>query len=207
MAALEKRRKGDKPTREEAAALRRYEKQLEQQQAEKYYREIPKKLWHEWSKRQYKIILEQADRYDFPMLRGANIDLPAFVERFHDWLADIAPLLAATKKSGATSELIERLNIARAKREETKAKREELEYRKALGQWIELAKVREGLVLFASILRGASERIQREFGNEAHTILEEAIEEAVRGFHSHFGDDGDGAPRESSEGADDFARQ
>jgi len=196
MAALEKRRCGGKPTREEAAALRRYEKRLEEQQREKYYRAIPKKLWREWSKRQDKVILEQADRYGFPMLRGAKVDMPPFVERFHDWIAEIAPLLAAARKSGTDAELLKRLNCAKAKREETKTKREVLEYRKALGQWIELEKVREGLGLFASILQGAGELIHREYGDSAHAILDEAIEEAVRGFRSHFGD---GAPRESSE--------
>ena len=142
------------------------------------------------------MILEQAERYGFPMLRGVTVDMPAFIERFHDWLAEIAPLLASAKKSGIDSEVAKRLNQARAKREETKAQREELEYYKALGQWVELEKVHEGLTQFAAIIRSAGDRIQKDFGREAYAILEEAIEEAIGGFRSHFGD---GAPRDDSE--------
>ena len=186
MAALEKRRHGDKPTREEAAALRRYESQVEAQRREKYYREVPKKLWRDWSGRQHKVILEQSDRYNFPMLRGPTIDLPAFVARWYDWLAEIAPILSIAKRTGVTPENLESaLERYRAAR----AKREEFGYQRDLGRWMPLDKVREGLGLFSSIMRNAGETLGRQFGEDARRILDDALNDSISVFRGHFGDE------------------
>ncbi len=182
MAALEKQRRGEKATREELAALRRIESVKEEEQRQAIFAAVKKGEWSTWSGRQIKTINEQAERYGAPLV-GATFSLPAFAKWFHDWLAEIAPILsaAAVNGEGGESEALEAFRRARAKREE-------LAYLRDLDQYVDIDKIREGLSLFSSILRKASEKIGRKFP-EAQTILDEAIEEAIHVFESHFGGD------------------
>lgn len=192
MAALEKQRRGEKATREELAALRRIESVKEEEQRQTIFGAVKKGEWSTWSGRQIKTINEQAERYGAPLV-GATFSLPTFAKWFHDWLAEIAPILstAAANGEGGESEALEAFRRARAKREE-------LAYQRDLEQYVDIDKIREGLGLFSSILRKASEKIGRKFP-EAQTILDEAIEEAIHVFESHFGD---GDPRHTG-AADD----
>jgi hypothetical protein len=209
MAALEKRRLGQKPSREESAALRRIEEAKAEEQRAATFAAVRKGEWAKWSGRQVKVINEQAERDGAPML-GATFSLPEFAKWFHDWRATIAPILAAAKKAvvgGPDANIGERINRARARREEAKATREELECRKALGQWVELEKVHEGLALFAKIMRGANQTVARKFGAEAQTILDDAIEDAIHVFRNHFGDGDPLNPDESADDGDGHAEQ
>ncbi len=185
-AALEKQKRGETPTREERAALRRYEKARDEELRREHYRTIRKKDWREWSGRQVKVLNEQSARYGLP-IGGATIDLPAVVEWLHDFLAANARKLAGPDDedpalAGKTSPALERYRIA-------KAKREELAYKRDLGEWIPRKDVHAGLALFIPILRRAGETLQRQYGSGAHNILDEAIVNAIDTLQHHFGPD------------------
>jgi hypothetical protein len=178
MAALEKQRRGDTPNREEAAALRRVEKEREAQVRLECYRAIPKKDWRTWAGRQDKVILEQADRYGFPMLRGATVDLPAFVARFHDWLAENARKLAGPEVddpslAGVKSPATERKRQLECRRLERELERED-------GLWLSRAPVHECHSRMGGILRTAGEALARQFGPDAQKILNDALDNCER---------------------------
>lgn len=189
MAALEKQRRGEQPNRDEAAALRRYEKKIEDQKRNEHYRAIAKKYWRQWSGRQDKVILEQADRYGFQMLRGATIDLPAFVKRFHDFLAVNARKFAAADNddpslAGVASPALE-------KKRQLDCQRMELLLQRERGLWIERRLVHEGHNRMGAILRTAGEALLRQYGDAAQKIINDALDNCERETDRLLAADGD----------------
>jgi len=91
--ALEKQRHGGKPTRQEAAALRRWQARHEEEQRWKHYRSIPAKHWRAMAGRSDQVRNDQAGRYGIPF-GGPTIDLTAVVRAWHDFLAANAVKLA-----------------------------------------------------------------------------------------------------------------
>jgi len=185
-AALEKRRLGQRVTREESAALRRVQKARDAELRAGHYRSVPKRDWQRWSGRQQKVLNEQAARYGIPIHR-ATINLEELAAWLHDFLARNhlklnAPDDADPAIAGATSPGLERKRLA-------DAARAELRYQQELGTWIPRRFVHTGFALLSSILRQAGERLQRECGLEAHAILDEALDDAQTAFHDHFAAD------------------
>lgn len=111
-AAIRKRQHGEKPTRDEMAALRRVEKKREEELRWQYYSSIPQKHWREMSGRQAKVINEQASRYGIPF-SGRIIDLPAVVRALHDFLAENAGRLARDDET-SDGDALERLRKVKA---------------------------------------------------------------------------------------------
>jgi hypothetical protein len=70
-----------------------------------------------------------------------------------------------------------------------KAKRERFFYQRDLGRWIKRSEVHAGLAIFAKLIHGAGDMLQRKFGAEAYSILAEAILDAEAAFRRTFGDD------------------
>src|ERR1043165_6628317 len=64
--ALRKMTAKEELSRDEQAALRRYEKKKEERLRWEYYASIPQKHWRQMSGRQTKVINEQASRYNLP---------------------------------------------------------------------------------------------------------------------------------------------
>lgn len=190
--ALDKRRRGQTPTRREAEALRRVERAHEEAQRWAYYATIPQIHWRKMSGRQAKTLQEQAERYGIPF-GEAVVDLPRVVKALHDFLAKKAHVLAAAETDdpllvGGNSPALERYRDAKAKLAnlELEAKRRELVPRE---------QVHDALARVASILRAAGETIQR-YSVEAHRVLDEALESAQREIDTLFpADDGDLLPR------------
>ncbi len=60
------------------------------------------------------------------------------------------------------------------------------------GELIPRERIREGLNRIAAILRGVGESLQRQYGPDAHKLLEEGLDEAGREIESLFNDDDDG---------------
>ncbi|WP_339750336.1 hypothetical protein [uncultured Rubinisphaera sp.] len=77
---------GESVTAEERSALKRYEKQQEEERRWQYYESIPQKHWREMSGRQTKVLHEQAEKYGIPF-GEKTINLPRVVRSFHDFLA------------------------------------------------------------------------------------------------------------------------
>lgn len=184
--ALSKRRAGLTPTARELQALRRVERAREEEQRWAYYESIPKGHWREMAGRQSKILNEQAARYGIPF-GGRIVNLPKVVTALHDFLAANAQKLAADDGEDPTVELRrEKANLARLDR---------LERERVL---LPRDMVHEGLARIAGVLRTAGEALQRQFGPEAHRILEEALDDAQREIDSLCGDiDADGQPGDS----------
>lgn len=170
--ALEKRRAGKRPSKPEAAALRRVERQQEETLRWTHYTSIPQKHWRAMSGRAAKVLAEQAGRYGIPF-GGAVVDLPRVVRALHDFLAANARRLAATDDEGLGSPALER------KREED-ARIARLRRRTMEGQLADVALVREGLSRIALMLRRAAESIERRFGADAARILHDALDDADR---------------------------
>lgn len=158
-AAIRKRQRGEKPTRDELAALRRVEKAREEELRWQYYSSIPQKHWREMSGRQTKVINEQSSRYGIPF-GGRLVDLPAVVRALHNFLAENAVRLARCDQNG-DSDALERLRRA-------KAEMAELERDRILGKSVDLEQHRMTI-----------ESVARAFKVEAASLPNHMSEAAV----------------------------
>ena len=84
--ALEKRNAVQTPSATELAALKRLEKEREENLRWQYYATIPQKHWLQMDGRQAKVVNEQAITYGIPF-NGAVVNLPEVVRGVHDYLA------------------------------------------------------------------------------------------------------------------------
>ena len=176
-AALQKRKAGLQPTREEIAALRRIERDREEAQRWEYMRTIPKKHWLEMSGRQAKVINSQAARYGLPF-GESPIDLPKVVRALHDFLATNATRLTGDTAGdpllvGGNSPALERYRDEQWRI--AKIKRHEME-----GDFIARDTVHESLARLAALLRQAGELLQKQYGTDAQAILDETLDEWAR---------------------------
>lgn len=175
LAALERQKRGEKPTREESAALRRAQAARTAELQREHYAAIPKKLWRQWSGRQHKVLDEQAARYGLP-IAGPTIDLAAVARWLHEFLAANARKLAGSDDAdfaGATSPALERKRLA-------DAKRSELAYERELGLWVRLADLHATLARLLPILRTAGDALLRQFGAAAQQVLNDALDNCER---------------------------
>jgi hypothetical protein len=182
----------EKLSRNEEAAIQRFEKTREERLRWQYYRTIPKKHWRQMSGRQAKVINEQASRYALP-LGGPKVDLPELVKALHDFLAKNAqrlaseddPLLQTAQSSPALEAYRkERARLAqldRMEREQTLMPRED---------------VRASLAFMASLIRRATERLQRRYGEGAADLIRSTIDDFEREMEERFGE---GAEEEEEE--------
>jgi hypothetical protein len=174
-------------SRREREALKRHEKEQEEKRRWQYYRSIPQKHWREMSGRQAKVLIEQAERYGIPF-GGATVDLPKVVRHWHDFLADNAVKLAKDDDplmQGSGSPALERYREERA----ALARLDRLERE---GVLLPREKARQAMGQVASILRGAGDALQRQFGAAAVEILYEALGDAQREIDRTFGDQSNG---------------
>lgn len=192
-AALEKRRRNETPTARELAALRKIEKQREEDLRWNHYRTIPQKHWRQMSGRQAKVLIEQAQRYGLP-IGDAIIDLPKVVRALHDFFADHKYQLARLDDDpalyGPDSPSLERLRIANAKLKELELAERQL-------QLIPRTLIHERLSGFAAILRRAGDRLQSRFGREAKEMLDQALDDCDSTISNWSFDNGDPPARDT----------
>jgi hypothetical protein len=174
--------RGEKLTSREAAALKRFEKDREEQLRWQYYGSIPQKHWRQMSGRQTKVLNEQAARYGLPF-GGPTINLPQLARALHDFLAANAQKLAADDEllTGASSPALERYREERA----ALARLDRLERE---GELLPRDQVRDALGRIAGIVRAAGDSLARQFGNEALELLVEAVDDAEAEIERIFGD-------------------
>ncbi len=196
--ALDKRRRGQKPSGGELAALKRVERAREEEQRWAFYGSIPKKHWLAMSGRQTKVVNEQALRYGIPF-GGRSIDLPAVVKAIHDFLASNARKLAAGDDddpclAGASSPALEMYRRERAKiaRLDRLEREDELLPREVVHTF---------LGRLAPLLRDAGESLNREFGAEALATYNTMLDDVERAIETLVqpttGDTDDRPPRAS----------
>lgn len=173
---------GESLSAQERAALRRYEKQQEEDRRWQYYESIPQKHWREMSGRQAKVINEQALRYGIPF-GGKTISLPQVVRALHNFLADNCRRFPQEEDdllhAGATSPALERYREERA----LLARLDRLERE---GELIPRLMMRAGLEHITTILRSAAERLRQQHGEAAVQIYNEALDEAEAGIARFF---------------------
>ena len=174
--ALKRRQAGEKPSRAQLGALRRVEKEREEELRWQHYRTIPQKHWREMSGRPTKVLQEQAQRYGIPF-SGRTIDLPAVVLALHDFFAEHKTLFArAARGTGgenagddADTDWLEehrreRTLIARIEREATE------------GRYLLRADVHTVFGAAAAKLRQAGDLLERHFGPDARSVLLDALD-------------------------------
>jgi hypothetical protein len=174
-------------SRREREALRRHEKDQEEKRRWQYYRSIPQKHWRAMSGRQTKVINEQAERYGIPF-GGAVIDLAKVVKSLHNFLADNALKLARDDDplmQGSGSPALEEYRKERA----ALARLDRLQRE---GVLMPRETARQALGQIASLLRGAGDTLQRQFGPAAVEVLYEALDDAQREIDRTFRDQIDG---------------
>jgi hypothetical protein len=188
-------KRGVSLTVREQQALKRFEKDREEQLRWKYYAAIPQKHWRTMSGRQTKVLQEQADRYGIPF-GGPTIDLARVARALHDFLAANAHKLAVDDPllQGESSDALEDYRRERA----LLARLDRLEREREL---LPRDQVRQSLARIAAILRGAGDTLQRECGNEAHAIFTEALGDAEAEMDASFRDEA--TDREVLSGSDD----
>lgn len=164
--------------RYDRAAIKRYEKKLEESLRWKYYQSIPQKHWRAMAGKQVNQVVEQATRYGLPF-GDVVVDLPKVVAAFHAFLAKNAYKLAATEDGGSSPALEEfrreRAIMARLDRQQRE------------GQLLPRDQVREGMLRIAATIRAAGEILARQYGNEAREIIVEAITDAESEIGRLFG--------------------
>ncbi len=198
---VRKMAKGEKLSREEQAALRRYEKQRDEKKRWAIYRSIPQKDWRLLSGKQTKQINEQAERYGLPM-GGPTIDLTKLVPGLYRFLADNSRKLARDEDEdeallaggGGNSPALEAYRVEKA----ALARLDRLERE---GQLIPREEARQRLGQAGAVLRTAGETLQRQYGPAAAEILFEALNDAKREIDRTFGDPADGGTSTSSNDA------
>jgi hypothetical protein len=181
--AYRKAMQGEEPTAKERSALHRYEKQQEEERRWQYYQNIPQKHWRQMSGRQTKVINEQAERYGIPF-GGRTICLPDVVRKLHDFLAANARKLSADDDDMMSPEVA---SPALEKYREERAALAKLDRLEREQQLVPRDEVRMGLGRVASVLRTATEALQREFGPEAAALLSDALDDAEREIADLFG--------------------
>jgi len=175
---------GEKLSRAEQAALRRFEKDKEETLRWQYYKTIPQKHWREMCGRQTKVLNEQAARYGIPF-GGPTINLSEVARALHDFLADNALKLSRDDDplmSGSGSVALERYR-------EERAAIARLDRMEREGSLLPRDEVREAMGRVASMIRGAGDALQRHFGQTAVEILTDALDDAEREILRTFADD------------------
>lgn len=126
------------------------------------------------SGRQAKVINEQAARYGLPF-GGATINLPTLARALHDFLAINARRLAKhfAYEAQGDEESQDNLDLYRGER----YLRERLKRLAEEQSLLSRADVHDRFARVAAVLRSAGDILQRQFGREAHQILDEAITE------------------------------
>jgi hypothetical protein len=173
--AIAKKQLGRELSKSERRALVRYDAEQDERRGRRFIAAVPKKTYCEFAGRQTKVLHEQADAYGIP-LRGATIDLAAVIRWLHDFLAEHKYALPAivSGEDGATSPrdklTLEQIEVykRRVVLLEQKIAREE-------AMLIPRHEIHELLVQLAKVLRGAGERLHKQYGEQAASILDAAL--------------------------------
>jgi hypothetical protein len=195
-AALEKKRLGQKPTRDESAALRRLQRETDERSRLEHFRAVRQKEWREWSGRQAKVIAEQAARYGLP-IGGPTIDLTQLAPALHDFLAANARRLSAGEDEDDAS-LARFASPAQERKRQLECRKLELQLARDEGRVIDRPIIHDALSRVGLQLRKAGEALRRQFGPAAQKILNDALDncqrETTRLLDPHGDDASDSGP-------------
>lgn len=173
--AIKKRQAKEQLTPKEARAFDRYEAEEDERRGMRFITALPKKLYCSFVGRHTKILNDQADTFGIP-LRGATVNLVEVVKWIHDFFAAHKYELPAIIR-GEGGEESPREQLIREQIEVYRRRVILLENKIAVDESILLprAEVHELLAQLAKIIRGAGERLEKQFGPQAASILDVAL--------------------------------
>lgn len=176
--ALEKQSAGQRLTRRETAALKRFLREKEDRERKEYYRTVPQKHYELMSGRQRKTLKEQAALYCLPC-GGKMIDMFQLLRAAHDLIAQRGHRVLKSDDQGVlngpSTKSLERLRLA-------KAIREEFAYKRELGHYQSVDEVQQRLTMFSNIIRQGITDLHRGFGERPRAIMVAALDEAGKTF-------------------------
>lgn len=167
-------------TPKERRAWQRWEADEDQRRGQRFVAAVPKKVYCDWSGRPTKILHDQCDLYGVP-LRGATINVPDVIRWLHEFFAEhkhaLAPLVKGLQATGepltAKEQLLrEQVDLYRKKNELLE---DQLAERRS--QLIPRGEVHSLHLQLATVLRAAGERLAKQFGAEAASILTVALDD------------------------------
>lgn len=190
--AAAKRAAGEKLTRQESAAYRRWLREQETEHGLAWVAHVPKQTYAEWAGgRQTKILHDQARAYGIPLL-SPTIDVPGVIHWLHDWLATHKTELGAIARgdAGPAGDESLKTQLLREQVAKERKKNEELEHKLAarLGELLPRELVHELLTACAKTLRKAGERLYRNHGQAAGDVLAGAIDDLMARVEQHLSD-------------------
>lgn len=166
-AALEKQRAGTSLSKQERRALDKVRSHAEELKRWEYYRSVPKGHVVTMLGRQRKVVDSWATRFGMPVL-GRVVDLTELLNWLGTFLVDNSERL-----SHEHSPAMERYREERAIKERISRLVMEQSY-------LPRAEIHERIMRFAAIIRSAGETLQKQHGNEARAILDEALDDCDR---------------------------
>jgi hypothetical protein len=179
-AAVQKRRAGEKPTRDELRALKRVLKSKEEDARWKFYSSIPQRHWIKMSGRQAKVVNEQAILYNIPF-GGKTISLPEVVKALHDFLAKNAAKLRNEDPdpilNGPDSPWLEEIRKAEAGLRNIKLEREQKTH-------VNILDLMMSLKMSFEILRRTGSDLQRNYGEGAAVLFNDGLDRVLERCNS-----------------------
>lgn len=182
--AQERQAAGQQLSKVDATLLRRLKDLSEELMFLEKSRRVPQRIYRLLSGRQAKELQEQATRHGLPFA-GTSLDVVAIIRGFHDFLSRHRHRLATVDSDemhmrSGESPTLERWRLA-------KAKIAEIELEEKLETIILIDSVRDSLITMAHVLRGVSEKLQRQFGQAAADVLNEGFEDLDRTYQVKYG--------------------
>lgn len=177
-AAIAKKQAGNEAaiTAKERRAWERWEDEEDERRGRRFLAAMPKKLYSEFAGRQTKVLHEQADAYGIP-LRGATINVGDVLRWLHDFLAEHKyelPAIVRGEGGGTPREQLIREQVEVYRRRVTLL---EMKIETERTHLLPRSEVHELLAGLSKVLRGAGERLQKQFGDQAASILDVALDD------------------------------
>jgi hypothetical protein len=142
---------------------------------------VPQSLWRQWSGRQWKTLSEQAKRYGFP-LDAEGIDLPLFVQWFHNFLSTNAKKLnAKPRKRVDASPWLEKCR-------EERARLLEIQRHTAEESYLSIEPIRQFHNEIAAIRLRTRERLELHFDGDDRDFVAEQFEDEFANVDRLIGD-------------------
>ena len=164
----------------ERRAWTKWEAEEDERRGRRFVSRVPKKTYLLWSGRQTKILHDQADLYGLP-LRAATIDVPEVIAWLHDFLAQwkhhLAPLVKGGAIEGQPLGLKEQLLSEQVAIYRMRVKLLEDNLQERHKHLIPRGEVHTLLAQLATVLRAAGDRLQKQFGPDAASILDVALDD------------------------------
>lgn len=175
--AIKKQAGGQALAPKERRAWDLWEAEENERRGRRWLAALPKKTYCELVGRQPKVVNDQADAYGVP-LRGATVDVLGVLKWLHDFFAAHKHTLPQIVR-GEAGETTPRDQLILEQIEVYRRRVKLLENRIAIDDETLLprAEVHELLTQLAKLLRGAGERLHKQFGPQAASVLEVALDD------------------------------